>query len=393
MVYAANGTCDPAFAGVRAALEQNLADGSDVGAAVAVYVDGRCVVDLWGGLADQRSGRAWERDTRCVTFSCTKAVTATAALLLAERGAVSLDAPVTDWWPEYGVHGKDGTTGEHLLTHQEGLPAFARPVSADEAADPAAMAAQLAGQSPEWEPGTAHGYHAITFGWLAGEIVRRRGGRTVGEFVRAEISPDLAVGVPPEELPTLARIAAPDRGRATGEPTERGESADGDPARSQRMRAELLAAYRDPESTLMRSTSNPSTSYNKSVVLTGGWPAAGLIATARALGNFYARLVGGEIVATQTLRNALRERVRGPDRTLVLDSAFGLGFMLPSSSMLLPPPARSTAFGHPGASGALGIGDLERRLAIGYVPNLIRPAVGDRRAYRIVDAVYSALGS
>ncbi|MDT7580246.1 MAG: hypothetical protein QOK35_1510, partial [Pseudonocardiales bacterium] len=167
------GTCDPAFAGVRDAFAANLADGADLGASVAVYVDGRAVVDLWGGVADERAGRAWERDTRCVTFSCTKAVTATAALLLAERGAVSLDAPVTDWWPAYGAHGKDGTTGEHLLTHQEGLPAFDRTVSADEAADPAGMADQLAGQRPEWEPGTAHGYHAITFGWLAGELVRR----------------------------------------------------------------------------------------------------------------------------------------------------------------------------------------------------------------------------
>src|SRR4051794_7015845 len=193
------GTCDAAFAGVRAALAANLADGADLGASVAVYVDGQCVVDLWGGLADQRAGRAWERDTRCVTFSCTKAVTATAALLLAERGAVSLAGPVTDWWPEYGVHGKDATTGEHLLTHQEGLPAFDRPVSADEASDPAAMAAQLAGQRPEWEPGTAHGYHAVTFGWLVGELVRRRSGQDVGEFVRAEISPDLFLGVPADE--------------------------------------------------------------------------------------------------------------------------------------------------------------------------------------------------
>jgi CubicO group peptidase (beta-lactamase class C family) len=128
-------------------------------------------------------------------------------------------------------------------------------------------------------------------------------------------------------------------------------------------------------------------------VLTAGWPAAGLVATARALGRFYARLIGGDILAAETLRDAVRERVRGPDRTLVLDSAFGLGFMRPSSSMLLPPAARRTAFGHPGASGALGLGDLERRVAIGYVPNLMRPAVSDRRAHKIVNAVYAALDS
>jgi CubicO group peptidase (beta-lactamase class C family) len=186
-------------------------------------------------------------------------------------------------------------------------------------------------------------------------------------------------------------VAAPDRdGERKDAEGARGEANDaGLPP--QRMRAELLAAYRDPDSLLMRSTSNPSTSYNKPAVLTAGWPAAGLVATARALGGLYARLIGGEILAAQTLRGALRQRVRGPDRTLVLDSAFGLGYMLPSASMLLPPAARPTAFGHPGASGALGIGDLERRVAIGYVPNLMRPAVSDRRGYRIVDAVYSAL--
>ena len=392
MVDAADGTCDAAFADVRAAFEANLDSGADLGASLAVFVDGQCVVDLWGGLADQRAGRVWERDTRCVTFSCTKAVTAAAVLLLAERGQVSLDAPVTDWWPEFGAHGKDRTTGVHLLTHQEGLPAFDRPISADEASDPAAMAAQLAGQRPEWEPGTAHGYHAITFGWLAGEIVRRHTGQTVGEFVRAEIAPDLFVGIPADELPTLARVAAPSR---DGEPKDRdvvrGEAPVTDAGPGPRLRAELLAAYHDPDSTLVRSTSNPSTSYNKEAVLTAGWPAAGLIATARALAGFYARLIDGEILAAETLADALRERVRGPDRTLVLDSAFGLGFMRPSASMLLPRAARPTAFGHPGASGALGIGDVERRVAIGYVPNLMRPSVSDRRAHRIVDAVYSAL--
>lgn len=210
-----DGTCDPAFAAVRDVFDASLADGGDLGAGVAVYVNGRLVVDLWGGLADERAGRAWQRDTACVTFSCTKAVTATAVLLLAERGAVDLDARVTDWWPEFGAHGKDATSGTHLLTHQAGLPAFDRPIAAEEAADPIAMADHLAGQVPDWKPGTAHGYHALTFGWLLGELVRRHCGATVGEFVRAEFAPELWIGVRPDMVAGLAESRRGGRRRPT----------------------------------------------------------------------------------------------------------------------------------------------------------------------------------
>jgi CubicO group peptidase (beta-lactamase class C family) len=374
-----HGTCDPAFAAVREVFDDHLADGTEVGAAVAVHLDGRCVVDLWGGTADQRTGRPWERDTACVTFSCTKAVTATAALLLAERGAVDLDARVSEWWPDYGRLGKDATTGTHLLTHQAGLPAFERAISPEEAADPAAMADQLAGQVPDWVPGTAHGYHALTFGWLVGELVRRHSGMTVGDFVGSEIGADLWVGVPPERIDGLARIVAGRPSRADDLPAPREEV------------ARLIAATQDPGSPMLRSTTNPGASFNRPVLLTAGWPAAGLVTTARALSDFYRRLAGGTILAPDTVRAAVRERVRGPDRTLVLDTAFGLGFMLPSANMYLPPAARSSAFGHPGASGALGLGDLDCGLAFGYIPNLSRPALGDRRAYRLVEAVYAAL--
>lgn len=379
----ADGTCDPAFAGVREVFEQHLADGSDRGAAVAVFVDGRPVVDLWGGLADRKSARPWLRDTACVTFSVTKAVTATAALLLAERGAVSLEAPVATWWPQFAAHDKQAVTAEMLLTHSAGLPAFGRPISGEEAADPDAMAAQLAGQSPEWQPGTDHGYHALTFGWLVGELVRRHSGRGVGEFVRAEIDPQLWVGVPEPMIEGLARIAVGSGGL-------RGDRTDiAYPAPPETV-ARLLAALRDPDSPMQRSTTNPAASFNKPVVLTAGWPAAGLVCTARALAGFYARLVAGQILRPETVREAVRQRVRGPDRTLVLESAFGLGFMLPCENFLLPP-AASAAFGHPGASGAIGLGDLDRRVAVGYVPNLSRPGLTDRRAHRLVAAVYDAL--
>ncbi|MEO6885237.1 MAG: serine hydrolase domain-containing protein [Jatrophihabitantaceae bacterium] len=373
------GTCDRAFGAVREVFDANLASGADLGAGLTVFVNGRCVVELWGGVADKRSDRAWDRATECVTFSCTKAVTATAALLLTERGLVSLSDPVTSWWPEFGAHGKDTTTGEQLLSHQAGLPAFDRPITPEQASDPAAMAAQLAGQTPQWIPGTDHGYHAVTFGWLVGELVRRLSGMTVGEFVRGEFGPDLWIGVPASRLDALARISG-------GGPMHV-DDLPGSPA----LVAALISATQDPDSPTQRSMTNPAASFNNPVLLTGGWPAAGLIATSRALADFYSRLVAGEILAPDTLRDALRQRVRGPDRTLITESAFGLGFMLPCSNMYLPLAARATAFGHPGASGALGLGDLDRGVAIGFIPNLSRPALGDRRAFHLVEAVYSSL--
>jgi CubicO group peptidase (beta-lactamase class C family) len=374
-----SGWHDPAFAAVREIMDDSIESGNDLGAGVACYVDGRCVLNLWAGVADQRTGRAWEQDTACVTFSATKAVTATAALLLAERGAVSLDARVTDWWPEFGAHGKDATTGVHLLTHQAGLPAFDRPVSVEEAADPIAMAAQLAGQAPEWQPGSAHGYHALTFGWLVGELVRRHTGQTVGEFVHAEFGPELWVGVPPDKVDGLARVAAGRPAKSAQVPVSHTEA------------AALMDAVSDPNSLLQRSTTNPAASFNNPALLTAGWPAAGLVCTANALAQFYSRLVAGPILCGDTMRDAIKERVRGPDRTMIAESAFGLGFMRPAALLQVPEAARASAFGHPGASGALGVGDLDCSLGFAYIPNLTRPNLGDQRAYRLLEAVYAAL--
>ncbi|WP_375478769.1 serine hydrolase domain-containing protein [uncultured Jatrophihabitans sp.] len=381
----AEGFCDPAFAGVRELFDAILAhddDDGELGGAVAAQVAGRTVVDLWGGVADGRSGRAWQRDTACVAFSATKAVTAAAALLLAERGAVSLANAVATWWPEFAAAGKDGVTGVHLLTHQAGLPFFERPIDAAQAADFDALAAELARQAPQWPPGSAHGYHATTFGWLVGELIRRASGVSVREFVHAELGADLHIGVAADALDGSdgpARIAA---GRPSVVDELPAPKADA---------GRLVAATRDPSSPFSRSTGNPAASFNSPALLTAQWPAANLVVTARALADFYARLTAGRILAPATIRDAVRERVRGPDRTLVLESAFGLGFMLPSASLFLPSLARPTAFGHPGASGALGLGDLERQVAFGYLPNVARPALGDRRAHRLVRALYESL--
>ncbi|QBJ95866.1 class A beta-lactamase-related serine hydrolase [Rhodococcus sp. ABRD24] len=374
------GQCDSSFEGVREVFEESFADGQNLGAAVAIFADGLPVVDLWGGVADRSSGRPWAWDTSCVVFSCTKAVTAASALLLAERGYVTLDAPVAQWWPEFADNGKGDVTVEHLLSHQAGLPAFATPVSVAQAADPVAMADRLAAQTPEWEPGTDHGYHALTFGWLIAELVRRHTGLTVGDFVRKEFGSDLWIGAPPGVIARAARISVPRR----GEPKS--------PLTDVATQTRVDAAYAEPGSLIFRATSNPAASYNDPVLLRGGWPAAGMVTTARALARFYRDLMFGVSLRPDTLREAIRERVRGPDRVLLTDSAYGLGFMRPAQSFELPEAARAAAFGHPGAGGVVGLGDPEHRLALAFVPNLKRDYfAGDRRAYRLIEAAYASI--
>lgn len=387
------GHCDPTFQAVRDAFERNFASGREIGAAVAVFHRGRLVVDLWGGPADWKTGREWAADTPCVAFSCTKAVTAAAAALLAERGAYDVDGPVTDWWPEYGVHGKAATTAAHLLSHQAGLPALARPVTAEEAGDPKAMADELAAQAPEWTPGEAHGYHAMTYGWLAGEIVRRHSGKPVGQFVREEFAADLDlwIGAPDEVIERAARLAnvRPPEG---AQDTSALERAGGEPVG---LLPQITAAYLDPDSRLNRALGRPAPGkggFNNPAVLRGGWPAATMVATPRALATFYQRLIAGAIVRPETLTAAIKRRVEGPDLTLLVDSSFGLGFMRPSITFLVPKTARETAFGHTGAGGSIGLGDVEHGVAMAYIPNgMGREVSGDLRAYRLVEAVYASL--
>ncbi len=378
-----NGWVDPAFRSVREVFEASFADGQNSGAAVTVFVGGSVVADLWGGVADSRTGRPWQRDTPSVTFSCTKAVTATAALLVAARAGVNLDDPVVTWWPEYGGADKDSTTLADLLTHRAGLPAFDRAVSVAEAADPAAMAALLARQRPLWAPGARHGYHALTFGWLVGEFVRRTTGSTVGEYVRRHLGDELWIGAPPQVAAAAARVGFP--------PAPRRRWTDPGPIDAETVAA-MARAYQDPDSLAIRASTNPAGSYNQPEVLAGGWPATGLVTTARALARFYSELVTGALLAPELLAEATREHVRGPDAVLLLESTFGLGYMLPSQNFMLPHSARPTAFGHPGAGGSVGLGDIDNQVAIAFIPNLRRDWLsGDRRAYDLVTEVYDAL--
>ena len=383
-----HGECHPRFAPVRDAFAASCAKGRELGAGVAVVADGELVVDLWAGTADHRSGRPWQRDTPCLAFSCVKAVTAACALLLADRGQLDLDAPVARYWPEFAAAGKERVTTRHLLSHRAGLPAVAAPATLEDGNRPRVMAARLAAQEPVWTPGTAHGYHALTFGWLVGEVVRRVSRRSLGTFARKEVTKDLDlwIGAPPDVADRIARLVSRLPSDRSGPPLGAPRS----PV------APLVAALADPTSLTHTALLNPPllsspTNANRRDVLSSEWPATGGVTTASALARWYWLLLAGEVLSEPALAAALVPHSRGKDRVLLLDSAFGLGFMLPSTVFPVPE-AGVTAFGHSGAGGSLGMADPAYRVSLAYLTNRLGSGVSaDRRSTDLLAALYASL--
>ena len=379
------GEVAPGFQPVQEAFETNFAKYGDVGAAFALYVDGRKVVDIWGGLADAKKDRPWTADTTALVYSTSKGVSAIAAHLLAERGVLDLDAPVVAYWPEFGAEGKAGITVRQLLGHRAGLPTIERHITPDEALawDPAVEA--LAAQRPLWDPGTKHGYHALTYGWLIGEVVRRVTGRTLGRFLADEISGpldlDLWIGLPEAEEPRVSRLIAAampnlDEAALSALPDER---------------LRQLRAMSDPSSLSSRAlnVTSPPFNFNSRAVHAGELPAANAIATARALAKLYAAAIGEvdgvRLLDPATVADATREQSYGPDEVLIATTRFGSGFFLPSAFAPLMGPS---SFGHAGAGGSLAFADPERGVAFAYIMNQMQQNLSDDpRTTTLIDAV------
>ncbi|ONI74700.1 esterase [Actinosynnema sp. ALI-1.44] len=380
-----NGFTARGFDAVREVFAANFADGVEIGAAVSVYLHGRPVVDLWGGIADPASDRPWDRDTLQVVYSTTKAATAACALLLVQRGELDLDAPVASYWPEFAAEGKQDIPVRWLLTHQAGLVALDHPVARADALVWHPMVEALAAQRPQWQPGTRHGYHALTYGWLVGEVVRRITGRTVGGFFHDEIATpldlDFHIGLPKSEHHRVSRLVQP--------PADFDQAIDLDQL-PEPIRA-LAAALFDPTSLTRRAYScvEPSFDHNDPDEQAAEIPATNGICSARALARFYAALIGEvdghRVLSPATLAAATAEHTSGPDLVTLQPFHVGLGFGLPTPTAAWH---SATSFGFGGLGGSLGYADPATGLAFGYVMNHIRNSpTADQPAANLIAAV------
>jgi CubicO group peptidase (beta-lactamase class C family) len=376
---AVSGSIEPGFEAVVEAFATNFREHDEIGAACAIYHRGRCVVDIWGGLADPVSGRPWAEDTIVLVFSAAKGPTATCINRLVEAGLLDVDLPVAHYWPEFGCNGKEGITTRMVLSHQAGLAAVDGELTLEQvlAWDP--VVAAIAMQEPNWEPGSKHGYHARSFGWILGELLRRITGLSPGQYLAQEIAEPLGldywVGLPERELPRCATLVPPEGG------------------------SDAVAALLGADSLTARVMSGPSQLFgyndmwNRPEVLAAEMPSSNGVGSARSLARFYAAVIaevdGVRLLGPPQLQRACQEQARGPDAVIFHETCFGLGYAL---QPFLAPGAGPNSFGHPGAGGALAFADPDAELGFAYAMNAMQfNFEGDPRSTSLVEAAYQCL--
>jgi len=382
-----HGTCGSRFAAVRDAFAENFAGRGEIGAAVTAVVDGETAVDLWAGHADAARTRPWQRDTIVNVFSTTKGIVTVCAHRLAGQGLLEFDAPVAKYWPEFAQAGKEELPVRYLLSHRAGLPAIREPLAKGSLYRWETMTAALAAQEPWWQPGTTYGYHALTFGWLVGEVIRRIAGKSLGAYFRDEIAGplalDLHIGLAEEHDARTAEIV---------------QAAAPRPEEVARL-AQLMA---DPRSMALKAIANPPGLFEPGVANTRAWraaeiPAANGHGNARSLARLYGALArGGEldgvrVLGADTIDRAIVEQSSGPDAVLGQNYRYGLGFMLTLPEHPFGPNPR--AFGHTGMGGAIGFADLDAGVGFAYTMNQMGTFSGleDPRWPPLVEALYAAL--
>ena len=376
------GLCAPRFARVKDAFAKNFAVENEIGASFAATVDGEVVVDLWGGSADAARTRPWQRDTLANVWSTTKAMAALCGHMAVDRGLVDLDAPVARYWPEFAAAGKERIPVRWLFSHQSGLAGLSEPFPAEAVLDWTRFNAALAAQKPLWEPGTRSGYHALTFGNLIGELVRRTDGRSLGRFFREEIAEPLGaefwIGLPESEEKRVAEMVPPNPPQPLAEPPKPG-------ARDYELRSALA---------------NPAV--DQAIANTRAWraaevPAANGQANARGAARIMSALACGgavdgvRLMRESTANGALAEQCYGKD--LVLGPMrWGLGLMLVSKDLPLSPNPRTC--GHGGWGGSFALADLDARVSLAYVMNrMSQGTTGDKRLGRLLRALYGGLAA
>ena len=373
------------FGAVADAFLANFRERNETGASACLYVDGEPVINVWAGAANHKTNAPWTAETASVVFSTTKGATAICIARLVDAGKLDYDEPVAKYWPEFAASGKEMVTVGQLMSHQAGLIYADPPLPLEQILQVAPIVETLAAQAPLWAPGASHGYHALTYGWLAGELVRRVDGRSIGTYFADEIAAPLGldfwIGLPEHEEHRVARLrGAP---RPTG--------------------AELE---------LMRKIASPKTNGGKALLLHGAFapvdgvdpfntravraseiPAANGVTNARSVARMYAATIGEvdgiQLVTPDTVDAARAERVMGPDESLVLPTRFGYGFMLHCDELVL---SQDGAFGHYGAGGSLGFADPAAGVAFGYVMNQMGGGIAsDPRAVALINAVKASL--
>ena len=388
----APGHCLPQFNEVAREFERNFSERGEIGASVAIRINDEIVVDLWGGVADQDTGSAWKADTIAVVFSATKGMAATCIHILADRGLLDFNAPIARYWPEFAANGKDHITVAMALSHQAGLPLWQEPLPQGAFLDFDFVAERLAQEAPVWEPGTAHGYHAVTIGVIEGELVKRITGRRIGAFLREEVAEplgaDIWIGLPESEEVRVASL--------------------------------ILGGGNSESPFTKKLMENPDWHGWKMITNSGGdispetvngrarhaaeIPASGGIASARGLARLYAPLsldgaVDGVRLVDSKALPAMRTTRSASDKDLLLQvpTTFTLGYSKSWGSRALGQGEHviigEHAFGAPGMGGSIGFADSEARMSFGYVMNRHGSGVGlNDRGQSLIDAAYRAIG-
>jgi CubicO group peptidase (beta-lactamase class C family) len=382
------GHCDARFERVRKAFVENFRTGFEVGAAVAVTLEGRAVVDLWGGYMEKERLRPWTRDTLVNVFSTTKGLTAVCANRLVEQGRLDLDAAVASYWPEFAQAGKEKMPVRYLLSHRAGLPAIKKPLPVQALYQWDTMCAALAEQEPWWEPGTKHGYHAMTFGWLVGEVVRRITGMSLGTYFRKEVAEPLGldchIGLDARhDLRTATMIPAPP---LSAEQTT------------------IMQRMLGDNPLIAKALNNPPVFGTEMRVNGREWraaelPAANAHSTARSIARLYGALAcGGEIdgvrvLSPASIERACAEQSYGPDAVLTIATRFGLGFMISQPGMgLLSFGSSGRGFGHPGAGGSIGFADPAVGIGFGYTMNQMgQGIISFERVSELINAAFASI--